>query len=262
MKRRRGRQAIAGWWRRSACTAAVITLTMLTVAGATVASAEAPASASPLPVGNCTATSGVIVAVDFGHWGGPIVRSCDSTPTTGFSLLNEGGWRTAGTQHDGPGFVCRIGYDGYRNGTQYPTPSQEPCILTPPAGAYWTFWQASPGQHTWTYSQAGAMSYHPAPGSVSLWVFGGTNIAGTAGSALPPISPDAVRARTNAGSAQAGTPAIVNASATVLTPVTSAESVNHGSPGPAILTLAIVLVLAAGGITAVRRRSGRQRGAE
>jgi hypothetical protein len=106
------------------------------------------------------------------------------------------------------------------------------------------------------------MSYHPAPGSVSLWIFGATNIAGTAGSALPPISPDTVRARANVGSPQAGTPAIVNAAATVLTPVTTAESVNHGSPGPAILTLAIVLVLAAGGITAVRRRSRRERGTE
>jgi hypothetical protein len=259
MKRRRGRQAIAGWWRRSACTAAAITLTMLTVAGATIASAEAPASASPLPVGDCSATAGVIVAVDFGHWGGPIVRSCDSTPATGYALLNEGGWHTTGTQHDGPGFVCRISYDSYRNGTQYPTPGQEPCVLTPPAGAYWTFWQASPGQDTWTYSQAGAMSYHPAPGSVSLWVFGGTNIAGTAGSALPPISPAAIRARVVAGSAHAGTPAIINAPATILTPVTRAAPVSHGSPAPAVITLAIVLVLMAGGITAVRRRTARER---
>ena len=200
-----------------------------------------------------------MVAVDFGHWGGPIVRSCGSTPATGYALLNQGGWHTTGTQHDGPGFVCRIGYDRYRDGTQYPTPSQEPCLLTPPAGAYWTFWQASPGQDTWTYSQSGAMSYDPAPGSVSLWVFGGTDIAGTTGSALPPISPNAIRARVAARPAKAGTPAIINAPATILAPVTRAVPVSHGSPGPAILTLVIVLALVAGGIAAARRRSRRER---
>ena len=60
------------------------------------------------------------------------------------------------------------------------------------------------------------------PGSVSLWIFGGTNIGGTAGSALPPISPDRSAPRRRRVAA-AGTPAIVNAAATVLTPVTTAE---------------------------------------
>ena len=134
-----------------------------------------------LPVRDCTATSGVLVAVDFGHWGGPLLRACGATPTSGFALLNEGGWRTTGTEHDGPGFICRIGYAGFRRGAQFPTARQDACVLTPPADAYWACWHAGPGQDTWSYSQAGALAYHPAPGSVELWIFGGTNVAGSGG---------------------------------------------------------------------------------
>lgn len=168
------------------------------IAGALAVSAAPPAAAAASaaePVGDCTTTSGVIVAVDFAHFGGPLLRSCGSTPTTGYTLLNQGGWQTTGTQHDGPGFVCRIGYSGYHGGTQYPTQSQEACVLTPPTSAYWAFWYASPGQASWSYSQTGAMAIKPEPGSVELWVFGGTNSGGTSGSAVPPVSPASLRAK-------------------------------------------------------------------
>ncbi|PWI42646.1 hypothetical protein [Streptomyces sp. ICBB 8177] len=155
-----------------------------------------PAVAAAEPMSLCTTTSGVVLAVDFGHWGGPILRACGTTPTTGYDLLNEGGWRTTGDQHDGPAFICRIGYSGYQGGAQYPTPAQDPCVVTPPASAYWSYWHADPGQNTWTYSQLGAMSYHPEPGSVDLWIFGGTNIAGTEG--RPAYSPDLLRAHNTA----------------------------------------------------------------
>lgn len=156
------------------------------------------ASASAQRIGACTTTSGVILAVDFSHFGGSLLRACGSTPTTGYKLLNEGGWHTDGDNHDGPAFICRIGFDGYHGGTRYPTAKQEPCILTPPASAYWSYWHADPGQKTWSYSQLGAMSYRPKPGSVDLWVFGGTNIAGTTGSGVPRFSPDSVQAHNTA----------------------------------------------------------------
>ncbi|AXI80859.1 hypothetical protein [Peterkaempfera bronchialis] len=180
-------------WRRGAgplrACAVLLLAALATVAGPTAG----PAAASPLPIGQCTTSSGVVLAVDFSHWGGPLLRSCGTTPTTGYTLLNQGGWQTTGTGHDGPAFICRIGYSGYQGGRQYPTPAQDPCVLTPPASAYWSYWHADPGQNTWTYSQLGAMSYHPVPGSVDLWIFGGTNIAGTEG--RPTFSPDTVRAR-------------------------------------------------------------------
>jgi hypothetical protein len=105
-----------------------------------------PATADPL--GDCTATSGAVVAVDFGHFGGPVVRGCDAHPSTGLNLLHNGGFSTAGTAHDGPGFVCRIGTAGFGDGTQYPTPADEACLQTPPASTYWSYWIAPAGQHT------------------------------------------------------------------------------------------------------------------
>jgi hypothetical protein len=164
---------------------------IITTFGLVIDSSAANAAAKP--IGDCTTSAGVILAVDFSHWGGPILRSCGSTPTTGYELLNQGGWRTAGDNHDGPAFICRIGYSGYHGGTEYPTAKQDPCILTPPASAYWSYWHADPGQNSWSYSQLGAMSYKPKPGSVDLWIFGATNIGGTEG--VPTFSPNSVRAR-------------------------------------------------------------------
>ncbi|MDT0467919.1 hypothetical protein [Streptomyces gibsoniae] len=180
-------------------------LAALGLTAAAVAAAGTPAAADPQPMGRCTTTSGVVLAVDFSHWGGPVLRSCGTTPTTGYELLNQGGWSTTGTGHDGPAFICRIGYSGYRHGKQYPTPAQDDCVLTPPASAYWSYWHADPGARDWTYSQLGAMLYKPRPGSVDLWIFGGTNGEGTEG--RPKISPDQLRAHNTQPQGDAGQPA-------------------------------------------------------
>ncbi len=216
----------------------------ITVAGLalTAVPAGSPASAAARPVTDCTAASGATVVVDFAYWGGPLLRACGSTPTTGYALLNEGGWHTSGTEHDGPAFICRIGYAGYHHGIQYPTPAHEACVNTPPASAYWTYWQARPGQDTWSYSQAGAPTYHPRPGSISLWIFGGTNISGTAGSALPSMSPASLRRATTA----------INAP-----PVDVKPSHNPGSYTPALAAAAIAAGLTAIGVVATRRRRER-----
>ncbi|MGW4652195.1 hypothetical protein [Kitasatospora sp. NPDC004289] len=179
-----------------------------TAAGALLAltfgASTTPAAATPLPLDQCTTTSGVVLAVDFGPWGGPLLRSCGTTPTTGYTLLNQGGWKSTGTSHDGPAFICRIGYSGHDGGRGYPTPEQDRCVQTSPTTAYWSYWYADPGENTWTYSQLGAVSHRPLPGSVELWVHGKTDLAGTQG--RPAISPDSVRAHnTTPGGAPATT---------------------------------------------------------
>ena len=247
-RRSPGRAAGIAWW--AAAGAACLMLAALTAGGA------GPAIAAARPLTACTATAGVIVAVDFGPWGGPLLRSCDSTPTTGYAQLNEGGWHTAGTEHDGPGFICRIGYSGYRHDALYPTPAQQSCVQTPPAGAYWAFWQAGPGQTSWTYSLSGAVSYRPAPGSVSLWVFGGTNLGGTAGSAVPRISPQSLRTAAG-GAATAGGPEIVNAPPVA---ASASASVSRGSAWPTLLAAAIAVLLATAGAVGAARRRRRQAG--
>ncbi|MFD7396868.1 prenyltransferase/squalene oxidase repeat-containing protein [Streptomyces virginiae] len=150
-----------------------------------------PASADPIE--QCTATTGAIVAVDFGPFGGKVDKGCDTTPTTGYELLQTAGFTMEGTVHDGPAFICRIGKG---TGTQYPTPDKEACVLTPQATAYWSYWTASPGQRKWSYSQQGAMARNPKPGDVEAWVYGGTDIAGTKGK--PSFSPDDIRGFTTA----------------------------------------------------------------
>ncbi|MEU9336989.1 hypothetical protein AB0D49_28120 [Streptomyces sp. NPDC048290] len=190
--------------RRPTALAARVTAA-LALTGAALTATTAPAAADPQPMGRCTTSSGAVLAVDFSDWGGPILRSCGTTPTTGYELLNQGGWRTTGTGHDGPAFICRIGYSGHQNGRQYPTAAQEDCVLTPPASAYWSYWHADPGQNDWSYSQLGAMLYKPKPGSVDLWIFGGTNIEGTEG--RPTVTPDQLRAKNTRPQGNAAPPA-------------------------------------------------------
>lgn len=161
-----------------------------------------PASAAP--VGDCTTAKGAIVAVDFAPFGGKVERGCDTIPTTGYELLHDGGFSTAGTEHDGPAFVCRIGFGSFNSGTQYPTPDKDSCVLTPPATAYWSYWTASPGQDDWTYSQYGAMDRKLKDGDVDAWVYGGTDIGGTNGE--PTFSPDDVRAGGGANPDPGGEP--------------------------------------------------------
>ncbi|MFI8487845.1 prenyltransferase/squalene oxidase repeat-containing protein [Streptomyces rubrogriseus] len=161
-------------------------------------------SAAADPIGECTATKGAVVAVDFGPFGGDLVRGCDPTPTTGYELLHDGGFGTTGTGHDGPGFICRIGHGSFDGGTQYPTPDRDDCVLTPPATAYWSYWVASPGEDEWSYSQYGAMSRNLKDGDVDAWVYGGTDIGGGTGG--PDFSPDDVRAGETGGTPDPGTP--------------------------------------------------------
>ncbi|WP_430381934.1 prenyltransferase/squalene oxidase repeat-containing protein [Streptomyces bauhiniae] len=165
---------------------------MLVTAAASLAFLSDAPSAAADPLGDCTAGKGAVVAVDFKPFGGKVERGCDTTPTTGYELLHDGGFTTTGTEHDGPAFICRIGFGTFDSGTQYPTPDRESCALTPQATAYWSYWTASPGQDDWTYSQFGAMDRKLKDGDVDAWVYGGTDIGGTSGK--PAFTPDDVRA--------------------------------------------------------------------
>jgi hypothetical protein len=164
--------------------AASILAAMVPAAAAGLSLTALPAAtAAADPLAGCTTTTGVIVAVDLTPWGQSIERGCAGTvtpETTGYQAMVAAGFTPTGDVQDGPAFVCRI--DGY------PTPAQDPCVNTPPSTAYWSYWYAPAGQDTWTYSQFGAMSFHPTAGSVNAWSFG----AGT----RPTFPPSAVWATT------------------------------------------------------------------
>ncbi|WP_234326330.1 prenyltransferase/squalene oxidase repeat-containing protein [Streptomyces sp. NRRL S-495] len=57
-----------------------------------------PRAAVADPIEDCAATTGAIVAVDFGHWGGGIDSGCDADPSTGMNLLHKAGFTNASAQ--------------------------------------------------------------------------------------------------------------------------------------------------------------------
>jgi hypothetical protein len=178
---------------------------LIAMAVAPVLLAALPTGAGAAPLADCTADRGTIVAVDFGHWGGPIVRGCGIDQPTGYALLHAAGFTTAGDAQDGNVFICRLGDAAFRHGTQYPTPSEDPCIVTPPASAYWSYWLAPAGQNTWSYSSLGPLGDVPKPGEVELWKFGSTTIGGGRGSGVPRFSPSTLRAAAAGSTARAHT---------------------------------------------------------
>jgi hypothetical protein len=212
------------------------------VALTTAADAFAVPAAGADPLTSCTTSAGTIVAVDFAQWHGPIVRGCARQAANGLDLLHAAGFSTTGDVHDGPAFVCRMGNAAFASGKQYPTPSEDACVLTPPTTAYWSFWTAPAGSNHWSYSTVGAASDVPRAGEVELWTFGGTDLGGTNGSAVPAIAPNTLRAPSSAPPPPTSTPPApapgpkvapqsVPPTAAVTAP--GSASVNRVSPAPA-----------------------------
>ncbi len=206
----------------------------------------APARAAG--VGECMARAGTIVAVDFARWGGPIVRGCAIDEPSGYALLHAAGFTTAGDSHDGPAFICRLGDAAFHAGAQYPTAQVQPCVLTPPASAYWSYWLAPAGKDTFSYSLVGAINDVPEPGEVELWLFGGTNLTPD-GSGISSLSPNALRGRRASPTSGApGSPPIVSATASARPRISSGSSVSL------VVGIGLALVLCSGAGWAVWRR--------
>lgn len=203
---------------------------LLILVAAAMTYAISASSADAAPISACTSTKGSIVAVDFAHWGGPVVRGCDtSKPQNGAALLTDEGFTLAGDERDGPAVMCRIGNQAFHNGTQYPTPAEDPCVNTPPTSAYWSYWLAPAGKNSWTYSPNGAYSDKPKPGEVELWIFGATNASGTEG--RPTCKPAVLRAAGSTGSCSPGS-GTTNPTPSPSDPSTSTGSSPTRSSGP------------------------------
>jgi hypothetical protein len=207
--------------RRALLWAGAPAVALSVVGGIGVADPVAPAGADT--AANCS--SGVIVAADFATWGGNINSVCDPTlpPNSAEALVATGFDPVGVASYGGLAFICQIA--GY--------PQGEDCNTTPPGNAYWSFWYANAGENSWTYSQLGAESLHPAPGSVEAWVFGGAS-----GGGQPSIpAPDTVRADTTDTSSPTTTTTVtVPASVPTTTPTPTspagvASSTGGGSAG-------------------------------
>jgi hypothetical protein len=143
---------------------------LIVTAAASPAAAKAAAPKLSVTTACPTPGKGVTEVVDFTKLGGKVKVACDPTDpktSTGLTVLKAAGF-TYSFVPNYPGFVCRI--DGLPN----------PCNGAP-ATAYWSYWHAKP-HGTWIFSNKGAGSYHPLPGSVQGWAFG----AGTPPRISPP----------------------------------------------------------------------------
>ncbi len=106
-----------------------------------------------------------------GLGGGDQTRCAPGDPASGVAALRGAGFEPTRAAQEAGYFVCRI--DG--------KPADDPCQRASPEDAYWSYWHAQPGG-TWTYSNAGAADFDPAPGTVEGWSFG----AGEPPSTPPP----------------------------------------------------------------------------
>lgn len=125
----------------------------------------ATASTSTGTPGYCTDATGVTVVVDFQELGGGVVIRCFPHPTsssTGLAALQGAGFTPTGTLGFGLGFICRI--EGQ------PTMTDEKCIDTPPATAYWSYWYA-PNGGSWKYSDLGVSNHKVILGGFEGWSF-------------------------------------------------------------------------------------------
>ncbi len=160
-------RAGSGWFSRAVRAGAAALVMLGAASGAVLAEPEADRAFaidhSRGTPGYCPDADGVTVIVDFQELGGDtIIRCAPGDQETGHAALKNAGIEIAGTNRWGEAFICRI--EGK------PGPESEPCIDTPPASAYWSYWHA-PNDGTWTYSQWGVMNRKPPPGSFEGWSF-------------------------------------------------------------------------------------------
>ena len=117
-------------------------------------------TAGPAAASACSSSAGVTVVVDYQ---GSISVGCAASPGDGLQALSQAGHGYTFVVRQ-PGLVCQIDSE----------PS--PCNGAK-ATAYWSYWHASRGGG-WSYSNSGAGSYSPSPGSVEGWSFGAGNPPG------------------------------------------------------------------------------------
>lgn len=136
---------------------AAIALGGVFAAGPAASSASADSRAGT--PGACPTKNGVTVVVNFGRLGGGAeVRCAPGAQADGFAALQNAGFKI---RVMGAGFVCKINLK----------PSDEQCLTTPPADAYWSYWQGESG--SWVYSDLGAGYRTPAAGGIEGWAFTG-----------------------------------------------------------------------------------------
>ena len=180
--------------------------------------------------------------MEFNSLGGRDQTRCaPGDPDSGVTALRGAGFEPTRAAQEAGYFVCRI--DG--------KPADDPCQRASPEDAYWSYWHAQPGG-TWSFSNAGAAEYDPAPGTVEGWSFGAGEPPSTppparkqpqqqpAATTAPPPAPAASappRTRAPAAAATSSPPRTATAPATQApAPATSAAPTVRASALPSATT--------------------------
>ena len=267
-------------WHTAALGAAIAILAVVAPIGPVAA---APESA-------CTTTAGVTVIVDFSHFGGEIERGCAAgQPPTALAAMHAAGFDTAGTTRYGDAFLCRIDnlpapkneacadtppassswsfYNAHPNDTTWTYAPVGVLSYRPPSGsivafAFGNF--AKPGDPPGGgHSPADDPDHDRRPDRP----YGPSVTAPPARpttTVAPPTTARVTAPRATATHATTGTvtstvPAATSTStSTRIVDRTATGTISHdssGSPVPAAITAAIVVLLAAGaGVTIAGRR--------
>lgn len=206
--------------------AALCGLLTVAVVVATTALVSSRAAAQTWTEGFCPDENGVTVVVDFQQLGGDtVVRCALGEQTNGLAALENAGFDVTGTDRWGKAFVCRI--------NDRPGPDTEPCVNTPPASAYWSYWHADDGG-PWQYSSRGATYSSPPQGSFEGWSF--SMDRGPEDNPTPrvdPVRPDPTPSPTPTGETQpTRTPDPTTSVTPTVTPTGSAGPTATPTAGP------------------------------
>ena len=174
--------------RRTAAIAAAALAISSGAAAGLVAGATPALAATSWTAGVCKVadTTKVTVVVDVQNLNNPLttpVVRCVSgltSSSTGLAALQAAGVNPVGTAQYGLAFICRLlnRPSSTETFTVSGKPYTESCGRTPPAAAYWGYWQATNGG-AWTYSNYGASTAKVKLGGFEGWSFSLNRTAST-----------------------------------------------------------------------------------
>lgn len=161
------------------------------LAGTALVTAGLVGTGTPAQAAACSGTNGVTVVIQSSA--GTSTRCASGDPGSAYAALQKVASVTPVTTQ--PGFICQI--------NDYPDAN---CSRTPPASAYWAFFHA-PAGGSWSYSQSGASSYNPKPGSSVGFRFGsGTPPSVTPAAPAPAPKPTTAKPKPTTAAPRPTTP--------------------------------------------------------
>lgn len=230
----------------------LLRLTRLLAATVLVAAGGAVATTTPASAASCTTSTGVTVVVDPHGLGGGVRAVCDAGGGGKYAstIFGEAGFPLTYVQRE-PGFVCRV--------DNQPSSTQQACVNTPPANAYWGLWWSNGTSGTWTYANYGVGAQKiPAGGSVAF-SWNGSSTKSPPGTTPPARASSPAPKPTPTPTPSPGSSGPTPTSGTTAGGSTSSGSTSGGTAGGGSTTGASPSASAAPGTVPARKPRAQQR---